>query len=50
MSSFTSGGLSYLKQAIESVGTSFDITFKMKTKQQEALLVYVGNTEQVSNI
>ena len=47
MATFSSDKLSYVAKPSESIGNNFDITFKMKTKQNEALLMYVGHSEQV---
>ena len=47
MATFSSDKLSYVARPSESIGNNFDITFKMKTKQNEALLMYVGHSEQV---
>ena len=47
MATFSSDKLSYIAKPSESIGNNFDITFKMKTKQDEALLMYAGHSDQV---
>ena len=47
MATFSSDKLSYIAKPSESIGNNFDITFKMKTKQGTALLMYAGHSEQV---
>ena len=50
VATFSARKLSYVAQPSESIGNNFDITFKMKTKQDEALLMYAGHTEQVETV
>ena len=47
VATFSSDKLSYIAKPSESIGNNFDITFKMKTKQDEALLMYAGHSDQV---
>ena len=47
VATFSASKLSYVAKPSESIGNNFDITFKMKTKQDQALLMYAGHTEQV---
>ena len=48
VATFSASKLSYVAKPSESIGNNFDITFKMKTKQDQALLMYAGHTEQVN--
>ena len=48
VATFSATKLSYVAKPSESIGNNFDITFKMKTKQDQALLMYAGHTEQVN--
>lgn len=48
VATFSAGKLSYVAKPSESIGNNFDITFKMKTKQDQALLMYAGHTEKDS--
>ncbi|XP_052778102.1 laminin subunit alpha-like [Mya arenaria] len=38
--------LSFIANPIESIGENFDLTFKMKSKQEEALLIFAANDDQ----
>jgi len=40
--------IAYIANPIEDgIGANFDLTFKMKTTQKEALLIFAANSDQV---
>jgi len=47
VATFSTNEVSYIANPLESIGRNFDLTFKMKTKQKKALLVFASNDDQV---